>query len=118
MSLRIMLKKLSDQKVHRGSDQLGQELETYPFGAIRSERYFVDGFEDQRSDLEFEVFVQLFVNFFRFATYPFVYRREKVIDLLIVQLSQKVICIEALQQVACKGLQHGEEMRPLVWKVL
>lgn len=56
MSLRIMLKKLSDQKLNHASDKLEQELETYPFGAIRSERYFVDGFEDQRSDLEFEVF--------------------------------------------------------------
>ncbi|XP_078174731.1 uncharacterized protein LOC144568305 [Carex rostrata] len=87
MSLRIILKKLSDQEVHHASDQLEQELETYPFGAIRSERYFVNGFEDQRSDLEFE-------------------------------LSQKVICIEALQQVVCEGLRHGKEMRPLVWKIL
>jgi hypothetical protein len=79
MSLRIMLKKLSDQKGNRASDQLGQELETYPFGAVRSGRCFVDGFEDQRSDLEFEVFVlcDLFVLFFTFAALPFVYAKQK-----------------------------------------
>ncbi|KAJ4818530.1 TBC1 domain family member 13 [Rhynchospora pubera] len=87
MPFQIKLKKFSDQQVDRASDQLGQELETYPFSAVRSERYFVDGFEDLRSDLEFE-------------------------------LSQKIICIETLQQVACKGLRHGGEMRPLVWKIL
>lgn len=65
---RDMLKKLSDQKVNHASDQLEQELETYPFGAIRSERYFVDGFEDQRSDLEFEVFCVIFCLFFTFVT--------------------------------------------------